>query len=78
MFFKTASKVVPKLWIVERTFAWLGHFRRLAKDFEIRVCHCGKHDLYCDAQIEHRQAPVIILIYFQFSFSDLQFEGLIA
>jgi putative transposase len=25
----------PKRWIVERTFAWLGHFRRLAKDVEI-------------------------------------------
>ena len=27
--------VLPKQWIVERTFAWFGHFRRLAKDFEI-------------------------------------------
>ena len=27
--------VLPRRWIVERTFAWLGHFRRLAKDFEI-------------------------------------------
>lgn len=26
--------VLPKRWIVERTFAWLGNFRRLAKDFE--------------------------------------------
>ena len=30
-------EVLPKRWIVERTFAWLGHFRRLAKDFEIRT-----------------------------------------
>jgi len=29
--------VLPKRWIVERTFAWLGNFRRLAKDFEILV-----------------------------------------
>ena len=28
-------EVQPKRWIVERTFAWLGHFRRLAKDVEI-------------------------------------------
>ena len=28
-------QVVPKRWIVERTFAWLGGYRRLAKDFEI-------------------------------------------
>jgi putative transposase len=27
--------ILPKRWIVERTFAWLGNFRRLAKDFEI-------------------------------------------
>ena len=27
--------VLPKRWIVERTFAWLGHCRRLSKDFEI-------------------------------------------
>jgi putative transposase len=26
--------VLPKRWVVERTFAWLGHFRRLSKDFE--------------------------------------------
>ena len=28
-------EVIPKRWIVERTLAWLGGFRRLAKDFEI-------------------------------------------
>ncbi len=27
--------VLPKRWIVERTFAWLGAFRRLSKDVEI-------------------------------------------
>ena len=27
--------IQPKRWVVERTFAWLGHFRRLSKDFEI-------------------------------------------
>ena len=30
-------KVIPKRWIVERTFAWLNKSRRLAKDFEITV-----------------------------------------
>jgi len=34
-------KVILKRWIVERTFAWLDHFRRLAKDFEILVNTAG-------------------------------------
>lgn len=27
-------KLLPKRWIVERTFGWLGRCRRLGKDFE--------------------------------------------
>lgn len=26
--------VLPKRWIVERTFAWFGNYRRLSKDYE--------------------------------------------
>ena len=32
---KDAFAVLPIRWIVERTFAWLGNFRRLSKDYEI-------------------------------------------
>jgi putative transposase len=27
-------QVIPKRWVVERTFAWLNQFRRLSKDYE--------------------------------------------
>ena len=30
-------KVLPKRWIVERTFAWLNNCRRLSKDYEITI-----------------------------------------
>jgi putative transposase len=29
-----AFQVVPRRWVVERTFGWLGRFRRLSKDYE--------------------------------------------
>jgi putative transposase len=32
---KPGFNVLPKRWIVERTFSWLGIQRRLAKDYEV-------------------------------------------
>jgi putative transposase len=29
--------VLPRRWVVERSFAWLGWYRRLSKDYEHRV-----------------------------------------
>lgn len=28
-------RLLPRRWVVERTFAWLGTWRRLAKDYEL-------------------------------------------
>ena len=32
-------KVLPKRWIVERTFGWLYKSRRLCRDYEVRLDH---------------------------------------
>ena len=37
--------VLPRRWVVERTFAWLGRNRRLAKDFE-QVTECSETWVY--------------------------------
>ena len=31
-------EVLPKRWIVERTFSWFEGFRRLNKDYESKTC----------------------------------------
>ena len=34
---KPIFEVIPKRWVVERTFGWIGNSRRLSKDYEISV-----------------------------------------
>jgi transposase len=38
-------KIQPKRWIVERTFAWLGKYRRLSKDYEYNT-GCSESLIY--------------------------------
>jgi putative transposase len=33
----TGFKIHPRRWVVERTFAWCGKYRRLAKDHEYTI-----------------------------------------
>ena len=50
--------VLPKRWIVERTFAWLNRYRRLSKDYEW-FAQTGENFIYL-AMINlmlHRLAP---------------------
>jgi putative transposase len=37
--------VLPRRWVVERTFAWICHNRRMAKDYE-RLCATGEAFVY--------------------------------
>ncbi len=34
-------EVLSRRWVVERTFAWLGHNRRMSKDYE-RLCETSE------------------------------------
>jgi transposase len=41
----TGFRVLPRRWVVERTFAWLGRFRRFSKDYE-RLAETGETFAY--------------------------------
>jgi putative transposase len=38
-------RVLPRRWVVERTFAWISHKRRMSKDYE-RLCATGEAFVY--------------------------------
>lgn len=38
-------RALPRRWVVERTFAWISHNRRMAKDYE-RLCATGEALVY--------------------------------
>ena len=43
--------VLPKRWLVERTFGWLSHSRRLVKDYETRLDSSEAMIYLCSARI---------------------------
>jgi transposase len=37
---------LPRRWVVERTFSWLGQNRRMSKDYERRLCASAEVFVY--------------------------------
>jgi putative transposase len=48
-------KVLPKRWIVERTFAWLFKSRRLVRDYEVRTDHSEAMMYLCMTRLMARR-----------------------
>jgi putative transposase len=48
-------QVLPQRWIVERTFAWLGRFRRLSKDYERKPKSSASHVYAASSRLILRQ-----------------------
>ncbi len=39
-------QVLPRRWVVERTFSWIDHNRRMSKDYERFLCASGEAFVY--------------------------------
>ena len=48
---------LPKRWIVERTFGWLGRYRRLSKDYE---CNPRSSEAWIYLAMMHRMARALL------------------
>ena len=44
-------QVLPKRWVVERTFAWFGKYRRLSKDYEQSMAVSAAMLYFCSIHI---------------------------
>jgi putative transposase len=49
--------VLPRRWVVERTFAWLGRWRRLSKDYEATV---GSSEAFLKLAMAHLMARRLV------------------
>ena len=53
-------RVLPRRWVVERTFAWQSQQRRLSKDYE-RLCATSEAWIYVDHDPPHASPPRSLL-----------------
>ncbi len=57
---KCGFVLVPRRWVVERSFAWAARFRRLANDDErLPETIAGRHVFTCACLMLHQRVPVI-------------------
>lgn len=53
--------LLPRRWVVERSFAWLSRFRRLAKDYErLPETVAGLHLVACSVLMFGRLMKLLI------------------
>ena len=50
-------EVLPRRWVVERTFAWLGRYRRLSKDYEAT---CSSSEAFVKLAMSHLMARRLV------------------
>lgn len=57
---KKGFVLLPRRWVVERTFAWMGRFRRLARDYErLSATLAGWHWVAVLVLLLHRWGPIV-------------------
>jgi len=55
---KHGFMLLPRRWVVERSFAWMGRFRRLARDDErLPEMLAGLHFVACTSLMLRREGP---------------------
>ena len=58
---KRGFVLLPRRWVVERSFAWLARFRRLARDYErLPSVLAGLHFIAFACLLLHRVVPVML------------------
>jgi len=58
---KRGFVLLPRRWVVERSFGWMARFRRLAKDYErLATTLVGLHFVAFACLLLHRASPLLI------------------